>query len=62
MRLAQRGALGRDASEGSIIHFYHFREWRTSGKAFEFRNCSYRCSNRSMITTAVGRTKEFKDR
>jgi hypothetical protein len=46
----------------SIIHFYHFRHWRLTGVAFEVRDCQYREANRTLLSTAFGRTKEHKDR
>lgn len=30
--------------------------------AYEFRDCVYNETNRSMLSTTYGRTKEFKDR
>jgi hypothetical protein len=63
MRLILLGLVGGDPSEqGSIIHFYHFRHWRMHGVAYELRDSEYDQPNRTMITTALGRTKEFKDR
>ena len=47
---------------GSIIHFYHFRHWRLTGVAYEVRKCSYTAPNWTLLSTAQGRTKEFKDR
>ena len=48
--------------KGSIIHFQHFREWRLNGVAYELRDIVYKEANRSLLSTAYGRTKEFKDR
>jgi hypothetical protein len=68
MRLAQQGSrpaeapLGHLGHLGHIIHWQHFREWRLHGVAHELRDCVYNQPNRSLLSTAVGRTKEFKDR
>jgi hypothetical protein len=62
MRLAAAGTPGQPAAQGSVVHFQHFREWRLSGVAHELRDCSYVQPNRSLLSTALGRTKEFKDR
>lgn len=62
MRLAQQGTPGLDPSAGSIIHFYHFRKWRESGIAYELRDCKYNEVNRTMLSTAYGTRKEYKDR
>uniref|UniRef100_A0A061R8M2 Dynein assembly factor axonemal-like n=1 Tax=Tetraselmis sp. GSL018 TaxID=582737 RepID=A0A061R8M2_9CHLO len=50
--------LGRNA----IIHFSHFREWRMHGIAHELRDIVYNECNRSLLSTAFGRSKEFKDK
>ncbi len=47
---------------GSLIHFHHFRHWRVHGVAHELRNAVYGECNRSMLSSATGRTKDFKDR
>lgn len=62
MRLAEQGMPGLDPTAGSIIHFYHFRRWRESGVAYELRDCKYNEVNRSMLSTAYGTRKEYKDR
>lgn len=62
MRLAQQGTPGLDPSAGSIIHFYHFRRWRESGIAYELRDCKYSEVNRTLLSTAYGSRKEYKDR
>ena len=62
MRLAQQGTPGLDPSAGSIIHFYHFRRWRESGIAYELRDCKYNEVNRTLLSTAYGTRKEYKDR
>lgn len=63
MRLMACGtpSPGLDPSLGSIIHFHHFRHWRLHGVAYELRDSNYSHANRSMLSTAYGRTKEFKD-
>ena len=62
MRLAEQGMPDLDPTAGSIIHFYHFRRWRESGVAYELRDCKYNEVNRSMLSTAYGTRKEYKDR
>ena len=52
---------GLDPNLGSIVHFHHFRHWRMHGVAYELRDSNYSHANRTMLTTAYGRTKEFKD-
>ena len=62
MRLAQQGTPGLNPNAGSIIHFYHFRRWRESGIAYELRDCKYNEVNRTLLSTAYGTRKEYKDR
>ncbi|KAG2424086.1 hypothetical protein HXX76_014762 [Chlamydomonas incerta] len=62
MRLQPAGTPGCDPAAGSIIHFHHFRHWRLHGVAHELRDSAYNAANRSLLSTAYGRTKEFKDR
>lgn len=62
MRLQPLGVPGLDPSAGSIIHYYHFRTWRLTGVSHELRNSAYTQPNRSLLSTAAGRTREFKDR
>ena len=62
MRLLVTGAPGQDPANGHIIHFHHFRHWRQHGVAHELRDSVYNQPNRSLLSTAYGRTKEFKDR
>ena len=62
MRLAQQGTPGLDPSAGSIIHFYHFRRWRECGVAYELRDCKYSQPNPTLLSTAFGTCKEYKDR
>jgi len=62
MRLAQQGTPGLDPSAGSIIHFYHFRRWRECGVAYELRDCKYSQANPTLLSTAFGTCKEYKDR
>lgn len=38
------------------------RTWRLTGLAYEQRDCSYPQPNRLLLSTAQGRSKEFKDR
>lgn len=38
------------------------RHWRLSGVAYELRQSSYAATNTSMLATAYGRTREYKDR
>ncbi|DBA87652.1 TPA: Dynein assembly factor 3, axonemal [Trebouxia sp. C0004] len=61
MRLAQQGTPGLDPSAGSIIHFYHFRRWREYGVAYELRDCKYSQANPTLLSTAFGTRKEYKD-
>ncbi|GMH41552.1 hypothetical protein BSKO_09462 [Bryopsis sp. KO-2023] len=66
MRLCRRGCCGQanegGKNDGSIVHFYHFREWRSSGVAYEFRDCVYKRPNRSLLTTTIGKSIFCKDR
>ncbi|GFR44767.1 hypothetical protein Agub_g6098 [Astrephomene gubernaculifera] len=62
MRLQPAGTPGQDPALGSIIHFHHFRHWRMHGVAHELRDSHYNQPNRSLLSTAYGRTREFKDR
>ncbi|CAG9462293.1 unnamed protein product [Pedinophyceae sp. YPF-701] len=66
MRLAPMGtpAPGGEspADAGTIIHQLHFRSWRLRGVAYELRGVRYCEANRTLISTASGRTQEFKDR
>ncbi|GIL80632.1 hypothetical protein Vretimale_9197 [Volvox reticuliferus] len=62
MRLQTAGTPGQDPGHGSIIHFHHFRHWRMHGVAHELRDSHYNQPNRSLLSTAYGRTREFKDR
>ncbi|KAG1656426.1 hypothetical protein FOA52_009641 [Chlamydomonas sp. UWO 241] len=62
MRMIQAGTPGCDPSLGSIVHFHHFRHWRAHGIAYELRDSAYAQPNRTLLSTAVGRTREFKDR
>ncbi|KAL4428975.1 hypothetical protein ABPG74_011171 [Tetrahymena malaccensis] len=41
----------------SIIHFYHYREWRQTGIAFEQRFSSYIVPNRTMSSYIPGKKK-----
>lgn len=38
------------------------RHWRLTGIAHELRGSAYVSANMSLLSTAYGRTKEFKDR
>ncbi len=62
MRLAHQGTPGLDPSAGSIIHFHHFRRWRECGVAYELRDCKYSQANPTLLSTAFGTRKEYKDR
>eukprot|EP00891_Asterochloris_glomerata_P006572 jgi/Astpho2/6572/Aster-x0284 len=63
MKLAKPGALGGDSTLAAhIIALPHFRTWRLTGLAYEQRDCSYPQPNRLLLSTAQGRSKEFKDR
>lgn len=44
-----------------IVHFYHYREWRQSGIAFESRFSSYPTANRTLASYLPGRDKKTKD-
>ena len=39
----------------TIVHKIHFREWRMTGIAYELRDSSYSCPNRSLASMAAGR-------
>ena len=49
-------------SDVSIIHFLHFRKWRMSGMAYEFRDRKYNVPNRTLMSTIASRLQQFKDR
>jgi dynein assembly factor 3, axonemal len=40
-----------------IIHFYHYREWRQSGVAFESRFSTYPTPNRTLSSYLPGKKK-----
>jgi dynein assembly factor 3 len=46
----------------SIVNFRQWREWRATGVAFEIRDSNFTEPNRTLLSTAVGRTVEFRDR
>ena len=46
----------------SVIHSVHFRQWRDTGVAYELRESSHDQTNKSLVTEAWGRAKEFTDR
>eukprot|EP00959_Pyramimonas_sp_CCMP1952_P088427 1849806-Pyramimonas_sp.AAC.1 len=54
MRLAETGA--------TIVHFVQFRQYRKTGIAFDIRDASFTEPNRTLLSTAYGRTFEFTDR
>ncbi|WIA35130.1 hypothetical protein OEZ86_003610 [Tetradesmus obliquus] len=62
MRLSPRGTPFMDPAAGSIVHFQHFRHWRLTGVAHELRGSAYTAANSSLLSTAYGRSKEYKDR
>lgn len=41
-----------------IVHYYHYKEWRLSGLAFEQRFSTYCQPNRTLSSYAPGRKKE----
>lgn len=56
------GIPGLEDDLGTIIHFFHFRAWRISGLSYELRDAVYSEGNRTLLSTATGRTQEYKDR
>ena len=54
-------ATDAEPSGCHIIHFSHFRHWRMTGLAFEVRDCQYTVPNSTLVSAAVGRTKDFKN-
>ena len=54
MRLADAG--------GTLIHAAHFREWRDSGLAYQFRDASYPAPNRSLASEVHGQRVAARDR
>jgi len=44
----------------SIVNFRQWREWRATGCAFEIRDSNFTEPNRTLLSTAVGRTVEFR--
>eukprot|EP00241_Pyramimonas_parkeae_P002786 CAMPEP_0114260650 /NCGR_PEP_ID=MMETSP0058-20121206/20620_1 /TAXON_ID=36894 /ORGANISM="Pyramimonas parkeae, CCMP726" /LENGTH=521 /DNA_ID=CAMNT_0001375939 /DNA_START=100 /DNA_END=1665 /DNA_ORIENTATION=+ len=45
-----------------IVHFQQWREWRSTGIAFDIRDSRFIEPNRTLLSTATGRTIEFRDR
>ena len=45
----------------TIVHKIHFREWRMTGIAYELRDSSYSCPNRSLASMAAGRENSVGD-
>ena len=43
-----------------IVHFYHYKQWRMTGVAYEQRFSTYTEPNRSLASYAPGRRKEDK--
>lgn len=41
-----------------IIHFYHYKEWRLDGLAFEQRFSTYTEPNRTLASYVSGRKKQ----
>lgn len=41
-----------------IVHYYHYKEWRLTGLAFEQRFSKYSQPNRTLASYAPGRKKE----
>jgi dynein assembly factor 3 len=48
------------AEAAPIIHFFHYKEWRLKGLAFEQRFSTYTEPNRTLASYAPGRKKEEK--
>lgn len=48
------------AENAPIIHYYHYKEWRLSGLAYEQRFSKYCEPNRTLSSYAPGRKKEDK--
>jgi hypothetical protein len=46
----------------SVIHAAHFKAWRDSGLAFQFRDATYPAPNRSLASTATGVAVSGRDR
>jgi hypothetical protein len=46
----------------SVIHVAHFKAWRDSGLAFQFRDATYPAPNRSLASTAAGVAVSGRDR
>ena len=40
-----------------VYHVVHFRRWRTTGQAYEKRDCTYDTSNRSLASTREAKAK-----
>jgi hypothetical protein len=50
------------AAGASVVHPVHFRTWRDSGLAFEFRDATYPAPNRSLASAAAGVLVAGRDR
>jgi hypothetical protein len=50
------------AAGASLVHPLHFRTWRDSGLAFEFRDATYPAPNRSLASAAAGVLVAGRDR
>ena len=62
MRLSGKEDENVIKSNKSIIHHVHFRRWRLSGMAYEFRDKKYNVPNRTLMSTVQSRLEQFKDR
>jgi len=56
MRLTDAGA------NPTLIHAAHFREWRDTGLAYQFRDASYPAPNRSLASEVQGQVVAARDR
>ena len=56
MRLTDAG------SAPTLIHAAHFRDWRDTGLAYQFRDASYPAPNRSLASEVQGQVVAARDR
>lgn len=51
-----------DAPGGTLVHAAHFRGWRDTGQAYQFRDASCPAPNRSLASEVHGQVVAARDR
>lgn len=51
-----------DAPGGTLVHAAHFRAWRDTGQAYQFRDASCPAPNRSLASEVHGQVVAARDR